>query len=663
MLVGVASLVVYVRTLHPSVPGGDAGELIVAAARLEVAHPPGYPLYTLLAHVATLLPFGSLAWRVNLLSALLDAAAAAVLAATVVTIAGSTAAGVVAGLLFAFSPVVWTYAVGAEVFPLNNLLVALLLYATARVARSDGARPDHLAVAVLCGLGLAHHHAFVFYALPAALWLVWTGRPATLRPGRLAVLAAAVGVGLAWYAYLPLAGRHATTLSWGDPTTIAGFRDHLLRRDYGTFQLAAGIDPAASRFADRLGAWGAHTVEALLVVGVAVAALGVLAVLRPRGERSGGDRRWVALWIAALAFYVLGFHALANLPVGDPFFRAVTARFWQQSDVVVFALFGLGFAALVATAPRALATAVTLGGALLVLAQLGLGLARPAHRGDDTVARYGRAILEPLPADAILLTRGDLVTNVTRYLQIGEGVRPDVVILDQELLTKPWYVARAARELPSVRFPGVVYDPADPRGFTMRAFLDANVDAHAVYVYPEWKDGDASVSGTYELWPVGLAARVASVGITPSLEQWYAESVVALRTLRAYGWRRVDAYPPGTWERVAREDVWQAQQRAGAWLLGKALERDNDPRALGTARIALERAEHEHPDPPYFLFRNLGLAYERLALREPALREKQLAAWRRYLATAPPDDDARGAIAATVARLETEPTPVPALTP
>ena len=47
--------------------------------------------------------------------------------------------------------------------------------------------------------------------------------------------------------------------------------------------------------------------------------------------------------------------------------------------------------------------------------------------------------------------------------------------------------------------------------------------------------------------------------------------------------------------------------------------------------------------------------YERLALREPALRQQQLTAWRRYPASAPADDDGRRAIAATVARLEARP--------
>ncbi len=657
-IVGLGCLLAYVRTLYPSVPGGDAGELITAAARLEVAHPPGYPLYTVLAHLATLLPWGSQAWRVNLFSAVADAAAAGVLAATIVTVSRSTTAGIVAAALFALSPLVWTYAVGAEVFPLNNLMVALLMYATARVVRSGGAGRDVVAVALTIGLGLAHHHAFVFYAAPVAVWLLWTGAPASRAPHRLAALALAGGAGLAWYLYLPLAGSHATTLSWGDPTTLAGFFDHVLRRDYGTFRLAAGIDPAASGFGARLAAWADHSTGALLYVGVILAALGAVAAT----HRAAPFRSWVVLWIASAVFYVLGFHALANLPVADPLYRAVTARFWQQSDLVLFMLCGLGIAVLAARPSRVVRTVVVLGGVLLVLAQLAYGVA-PQYRRDDTVARYGRAILEPLLPGTILLTRGDLVTNVTRYLQVGEDVRTDVVILDQELLTKPWYVARAAREHPDVAFPGAVYDPADPHGFVMRGFLDANLAAHPIAVYPEWKDGDASVAGAYELWPVGLASRVAPTAIAPALETWRQDSVVALRTLRAYGWRRLDIDPPGSWERIAREDVWQAQQRAGWWLLTKALERDGDPRVLTMARIELERAEHEHPDPPFFLFRNLGLAYERLALRDPALRPKQLAAWRRYLATAPADDDARSAIAATVARLAAEPTPLPSSSP
>jgi hypothetical protein len=464
-------------------------------------------------------------------------------------------------------------------------------------------------------------------------------------------MALAIGAGVAWYLYLPLAARKATTLSWGDPSTWQGFVDHLLRRDYGTFQLAAGVDPAASSFTTRLGAWGAHTLDATLGIGALLVLVGIAVWLG--GRRGRPERAWVGLWVVALAAYVLAFHALANLPVGNPLYRAVTARFWQQSDVVVFVLLGLGLSTCLGALPRATRVVGITIAAILVAVQIGRGLGVHDHRADDTVARFGRALLEPLEPDALLLTRGDLVTNAVRYLQAIDGVRTDVTVLDQELLTKPWYVARAAREFPGLRFPGVVYDPARPDGFSMRAFLDANGGSRAVAVYPEWKAGDPSVDGVYELSPAGLALDVDRVGL--AFEARHAHAQTALRVLDEYGWQRIGLSPPGTWERVAREDVWQARARFGWWLLTHALAREdarNDARLFNAARVQLERAERGHPDPPPYLFRNLGIAYERLALREPKLRERQLVAWRRHLATAPPDDDGRAAIAATVARLE-----------
>ncbi|KAK7804815.1 hypothetical protein U0070_001199 [Myodes glareolus] len=75
---------VFTVTLPRSLPGGDSGELITAAHELGVAHPPGYPLFTLVASLAiTLFPFGSVAYRVNLLCGLFGAVAASLLFFTV----------------------------------------------------------------------------------------------------------------------------------------------------------------------------------------------------------------------------------------------------------------------------------------------------------------------------------------------------------------------------------------------------------------------------------------------------------------------------------------------------------------------------------------------------------------------------------------------------
>ena len=56
----------------------DDGEFILAAYFLGVAHAPGYPLHTLLGHLFTWLPLGSVAWRVHLLSGCFGALAAGV---------------------------------------------------------------------------------------------------------------------------------------------------------------------------------------------------------------------------------------------------------------------------------------------------------------------------------------------------------------------------------------------------------------------------------------------------------------------------------------------------------------------------------------------------------------------------------------------------------
>lgn len=77
LVVAVVVLVGYVVTLAPSVTFWDAGEFIAASKILGIPHPPGTPLFVMLAHVwATVVPIGEWAFRTNLLSAVCGAAGA-----------------------------------------------------------------------------------------------------------------------------------------------------------------------------------------------------------------------------------------------------------------------------------------------------------------------------------------------------------------------------------------------------------------------------------------------------------------------------------------------------------------------------------------------------------------------------------------------------------
>src|SRR5713101_10147649 len=78
-MVFLAALLLYSWTLAPTVTLVDSGELIVVAQGLGVAHPPGFPLWVMLAHLASVLPFGNVAVRINFSSALFAALACAML--------------------------------------------------------------------------------------------------------------------------------------------------------------------------------------------------------------------------------------------------------------------------------------------------------------------------------------------------------------------------------------------------------------------------------------------------------------------------------------------------------------------------------------------------------------------------------------------------------
>jgi hypothetical protein len=138
-----APLVVYVLTLARDVTVTDSGELAAAAATLGIAHPPGYPLFTLLGWAFIhLVPVETVIFRVGLVSALAAAATALFIHRLALRLLaepepGSAAAtGALGGaLLYAFSRTPWSQAVVAEVYTLQALLVVLFLLACARALK------------------------------------------------------------------------------------------------------------------------------------------------------------------------------------------------------------------------------------------------------------------------------------------------------------------------------------------------------------------------------------------------------------------------------------------------------------------------------------------------------------------------------------------------
>jgi 4-amino-4-deoxy-L-arabinose transferase-like glycosyltransferase len=629
---GLAALGVYGWTLAPTIVGGDSGELAAVGATLGVAHPPGYPLYTLLAKVFTLLPWGGVALRVNLLSACCSAAAAALLCRAVGRWTGDAWSGVLAAGTFALSPLVWPYAVTAEVFPLNNLLVAALLLLVVRSEEAGDARRPRLLVAFafVSGLALSNHHTSVFVIAPFGAYLLWRARGVLGR--RALWTAAAAGLlGLSPYLYLPWAAARHPLVAFGDPSSWNGFWAHLLRHEYGTFRLASE-DVGASGF------WGARVVHVLGVsaratFGLAPALL-VLAgapVLRwIRSREAHGPRtsrgRLAALVFATLALYVGVFAALANVRWDDALHRTVQDRFWQQATLLVAALMGVGLCELrerTGRAGRLLAPGLAIAGTVaLAAAHWRAG----DHRGRTFFADYGRAILEPLPPRAILLVTSDEAVGAVRYLQSVEGLRPDVRILPTGQLTRPWLRGQAERL-------GVVLPAGD--AFRAREFLDANVPRSPVFVVNRvpWL---ATLEEAYALWPQGVAEEVTRKGEPPALDAWLARVDDAYRRFDPRAGQR---FPSGTWERYVSENVGKLDRRFGLALPTAASQRTDREAAARAVVRGLNAYVARQPEPDAAAHKNLGVAYQLLAAREPDALGQMARHWTIALALKPDDPD------------------------
>ena len=259
---GLGALALYVATLAPSVATvfDDSLEFQVVLPSLGIAHPTGYPLYTILGWAFSHIPFHDLAYGVNLFSALAGAATVGVLFLVARQLGSIRLAASTLSAVFALSTTWWSQATIAEVYALNGLFVALILYLTLsldtprRSIQPSGTPPPPastgatlhsspstlhasrlLALAFIFGLALTHHRTTLLLAPAVVVYVLWTDPGLLRRPRDLALMAGAFLLPLLLYLYLPLRGQAITSLDGTYTNTWQGFVRHVLASDYGAF--------------------------------------------------------------------------------------------------------------------------------------------------------------------------------------------------------------------------------------------------------------------------------------------------------------------------------------------------------------------------------------------------------------------------------------------
>jgi hypothetical protein len=499
----------YALTLSPTTAFWDTSEYIATAHIMGIPHPPGNPLFVVLARAWSILltTLGvSVAVSVNLFSAFMSASAHALWFLVVhhvlryfspdrtFRLVGASAAVLVSATAFT----VWNQSnVNEKVYTVSLLTIALLTWLAVRWQENVGKeKNDHLLVVMAFVLALSvGNHLMAFLAAPAIAVFVLLVHPRSLFDWKLYVAGIVAAVlGLSIHLFLPIRAALGPVINEASPTCpdigsaigavvtygragCEALSEAIARTQYTTAgepgpgtimrqapfhsQLINYLQYFDWQWARSLG--GENTVfpGSRLPFTMLFTGLGVWGAI----EHWRRDRKSFAYFLTlfatlsvALVFY-LNFRYGYSLqaPVADRDLHEVRER--DYFFIVSFSVWGLwagmGVATLWQEAAQELRWSLRKAAPILGLALLPLALNWSwASRARDYSARdWAHNLLMSVEPYSVLFTNGDNDTFPLWYLQEVEGIRRDVTVIVTSYLNTEWYV-RQLKELTSPCAPG-----------------------------------------------------------------------------------------------------------------------------------------------------------------------------------------------------------------
>jgi hypothetical protein len=541
LAVGLLTFAAYVFCATPAPYPLDSAELATAAFGLGVAHPPGEATTLLLGKLLTLLPMGSVAFRVALSQALAGAVAAVLVYLLVLEAAARievvmTGLGdwarvliaAAAALAFAYAPGVIIVSDRPEVYATQT---ALSLGALLLALRAHAAADLRLAclAALLIGFGVGNHSliaGLVGVGAVAAAWPLFL-RTST-RARFLALAVAALAVGLLVHAYLPLrtsalfaaADRGIDNVLWGDGRTLGGFWWVVSAR---TFAQKTGIVHGNAS------PWDLPflPLEELTTMFALVALAGGYFLVRRAGSRVAG----VALLLGAAGSMLAGL--IGGLDPGNPDIRGYLGPAFALIAVCSGVAIAAGIA-LFRTRPLRLVLAV--GFLIATLTRFPSPAQYPGLRQAHAADRETRGLLGGLPARAALFTHHFETAFLVGYQRFVEGARPDVAWAHLPFVPNPSYAQRLRAARPEL---AAIIDSYRAHGDLPAAWLVLDA-SRPVRVEPDtvtMARVQSSMVPRGQLW--GPRDGRAAAEVWPPLDRAALAEATQDRQVRGYlAWRR-----------------------------------------------------------------------------------------------------------------------------
>jgi hypothetical protein len=525
---------VYLTTMCKTVSFIDAGELASVAGVLGIAHPTGYPLFTLLSHLFLYVPIpAEEIVRLNLFSAVVVALGVGVfynlLIATVQYAQpkkrkegardqdeGGTPrfAAIISALVLGLSTTVWSQSVAIEVYGLHIVLLLSTLYMFLEGLRIA----DHTAVAIprqlvlavfLLGLSFTNHMTTILI-LPALFFLFFrrfgVQRSSFVLSSKLMPFFA---LGLSPYIYLSVRAAAQPPMNWGYPAGLERFIWHISGKQYRSWMFSS------SESAEKqLRYFFAHFPNEFNWVIIALLLYGLW-----RCFRSSRD----LFWFLSIAFVSCLFYSI-NYDIHD------IDSYFLLAYLVSAVFFFFGLTSFVEKARRSLSGMAFPVLAVLVWAlpvsQFALNRSEVDESDNSLIADYTQNIFSSVEPNAVIITyQWDYFVASSQYFQLVRKQRPDLVIIDKELLRRSWYFIQLKNRYPWLMdrakakadaFLAELYKfehdlPYDPRQIESRyvemvnEIIESSMQDRPVYVGPEI---EGEFGSQYQKIPAGLLFRL-----------------------------------------------------------------------------------------------------------------------------------------------------------
>lgn len=403
----------------------------MAAANLGVAHPPGYPLFVLLGKLATLVPFGTLAYRIHLFNALLATCSAGILMAIGRQLSLSLIAQIAAATFLVFGPNFASQGLTAEVYMLNLFIFSLLFLLSLQLG-AEPRRSRLMAFAFVLGLGLCNHWPLLLLALPGFGPLLWPVRKRIIE--NLPFIMPAFIVGLTPYIHLFVAHHYSDYIFIDPITSLESFWHYVSRKEYRGYDQAQFVQ-FQDLFAMSADLLFMH-IRQLSYLGFVVAVLGLIRIAKEKWQVF-----FLLLWaILSCSVILMIFRQSEYSLLGIEFFKT-----FQLQAVFAFCLaFALGIEKFLSHRPMATTTALI----IVLSCHIIIGVVAIRKWIDAFPKDYAEMIFDLLPQNSVVLVKTDADASLIAYGHDLEGRRSDLLVTSQVSAFLPKKIFSRTNDIP-----------------------------------------------------------------------------------------------------------------------------------------------------------------------------------------------------------------------